>query len=139
MASGKKIMKEFNIAAPESRDIGAWRIRLSKSNRMEADRHCLLRVSHSGQTGYFVGLGHEKGEKIAQMDYDVREHLGISSKVTSASLEIELIKGWKSIFWYLMHRDPYIYVPAYIGVISLAMGFIGIAMGVISLIFTICG
>lgn len=138
MASTSKITKTFKIEGPENRDIGTWRIRLSKTDRLGADRHCLLRITHADQTGYFIGLGHEKGNGIAQMDFDVREHLGINGKGVSVSLEVELIKGWRGIIWYLKHRDPYIYVPAYVGVLSLAMGLIGVGFGAISLIIAFC-
>lgn len=138
MASTSKITKTFKIEGPENRDIGTWRIRLSKTDRLGADRHCLLRITHADQTGYFIGLGHDKGNGIAQMDFDVREHLGISGKSVSVSLEVELIKGWRGIIWYLKHRDPYIYVPAYVGVLSLAMGLIGVGFGAIPLIIALC-
>jgi hypothetical protein len=129
----KSLQKRFIIKPPEVRDIGAWRIRLSKSDRLKADRHCLLRVSHSGNSGYFIGLGHLKANGVAQMDLDVREHLGISSKEDEADLKIELITGWRSICWYMRHRDPHVYVPAYVGVCSLALGLVGFITGVFSL------
>ncbi len=127
--------KKFNIRAPEARDIGAWRIRLSKANRLGADRHCLLRVTHAGRSGYFIGLGHELGDEVVQMDYDVREHLGVGSIGSSSVLKIELIKGWRRVFWYACHRDPYVYVPAYIGLLSLTLGMVGTLMGVFSLLY----
>lgn len=93
MASKSKISKEFKIEGPIDRDIGTWRIRLSKPDRLGADRHCLLRVTHAGRTGYFIGLGHDKGDGIAQMDFDVRDHLGINGKGSCANLEVERIEG----------------------------------------------
>jgi hypothetical protein len=129
----KSLQKQFNIQAPEPRDIGAWRIRLSKSDRLYADRHCLLRVSHSKKSGYFIGLGHEKGVGVAQMDFDVREHLGIGPIESTSDLKIELITGLQSICWYTGHRDPHVYVPAYVGLCSLALGFVGLMAGVVSL------
>jgi hypothetical protein len=129
----KSLEKQFTIMTSEKRDIGAWRIRLSKSDRLNADRHCLLRVSHSGKSGYFIGLGHQNGDGVAKMDFDVREHLGILSMESPSYLKIELITGWRSICWYLRHRDPHVYVPAYVGLWSLALGVVGIMAGVFSI------
>lgn len=139
MVNRSKITKNFFIEPPENWDIGTWRICLSKPDRLGADRQCLLRVTHAEQTGYFIGLGHKKGDGIVQMDFDVREHLGINNKDDLISLEISLVKRWRSIFWYIKHRDPYIFVPAYVAVLSLALGFVGVAMGAISLFFAFCG
>ncbi|MEY8120811.1 hypothetical protein AB9F26_21720 [Falsihalocynthiibacter sp. BN13B15] len=129
----KSLQKPFTVLGSEERDIGAWRIRLSKPDRLDADRHCLLRVSHLGKSGYFIGLGHQDGDGVAKMDFDVREHLGIGSKESKSVLKIEIITGWRSIYWYLRHRDPHVYVPAYVGLWSLALGFVGIIMGVFSM------
>jgi len=136
--SKKLSQKQFKIEAPEARDIGAWRIRLSKYDRFEADRHCLLRVSHSGKSGYLIGLGHEKGDGVAQMDFDVREQLGVGSPGTTSELKIELITGWRKVLWYTSHRDPYVYVPAYVGLWSLFLGFAGSILGLVSVVIAFC-
>lgn len=129
----RSLTSDFKICSPETADIGRWRVRLSKKNRFDAGRHCLLKISHGDKSGYFVGLGHNKGDAVAQMDLDLREHLGVSGTGDEVELKIELINGWRSICWYLRHRDPYVYVPAWVGFWSLILGVFGLAIGILSL------
>lgn len=127
----ESITKRFTLGAPPAADIGRWRIRLAKADRLGARRHSLLKVSHGNKSGYFVGLGHEDGAGIVQVDYDVREHLGMGGKGSNADLKIELVTGWRSLCWYLQHRDPYIYVPAWLAAWSLSLGLVSILLGII--------
>lgn len=131
LKKSKPINKVFNIRNANRCDVGHWRVRLSKADRLGADRHCLLRITHAGKTGYFVGLGHNFDGDVAQIDYDVREHLGIHAK-EKAELTIELVTGLGSLCWYLKHRDPYIYVPAYVGVASVVLGAMGLLLALFS-------
>ncbi|MGP3725632.1 hypothetical protein [Cereibacter sphaeroides] len=88
-------------------------------------------MTHKEYSGYFVGLGHNDGNGIVQADYDVREHLGLGDKGSQVDLKIELVTGWRNLCWYLGHRDPYIYVPAWVGAWSLILGAVSILLGLV--------
>jgi hypothetical protein len=92
-----------------------------------------LKVTHNGRSGYFVGLRHEEGNGVVLADYDVREHFGLGKVNSNVRLDVELVTGWRSLCWYLQHRDPYVYVPAWVGAWSLIIGMIGVALGLVGL------
>lgn len=124
---------EFQVEKLPLGDAGKWRVRLSKRNRCGRERHCLVRVSHESNRGYFVALGlqNQKGD-IIQMDFDAREILDIprskGTNGTSANLEIKVLKriSWGAFCWYVCHRDPNVYIPAYVCVASLILGLLGV-------------
>lgn len=129
----RKSSGDFVIRKPPDADVGRWRIRFSRSDRLGADRHTLLKVTHNGRSGYFVGLGHEEGNGVVLADYDVREHLGLGKVNSNVRLDVELVTGWRVLCWYLQHRDPYVYVPAWVGAWSLIIGMIGVVLGLVGL------
>jgi hypothetical protein len=127
----KKKLGKFTLKPPPSADVGRWRIRFSKSDRLGSQRHTLLKVTHGKLSGYFVGLGHEEGNGVVLADYDVRDHLALGKYDSVCELEVQVITGCKSLRWYLGHRDPYVYVPARIAAWSLMLGGAGIVLGLI--------
>ena len=126
-----KLTKEFTVNAAPEGDVGRWRIRISEKDLCQVRRHTLVKVTSGKRSGYFVRLGHEKGNDIVQADFDVREHLGLGNVNSVVTLEVEVITGWRKLCWYLQHRDPYVYVPAWVGLWSLVLGGAGILLGVI--------
>lgn len=141
-AGRSRYTKTFEIQRTPKRDVGKWRIRLSRKNRFGSERHCLLRVSHGSNCGTFIALGLEdSNDDVAQMDFDVRNHLGIDIKKNGPHAELTIARvgaGLGALCWYLEHRDPNVRVPARAWAISVVLGILGLVSGIAGIVIALC-
>ncbi|SEN29220.1 hypothetical protein SAMN04488103_104118 [Gemmobacter aquatilis] len=125
---------EYTVKRLPIAEVGRWRARLAESARQGQKRHKLLKLTTmGGKKTYVIGLGHELGQDIVQIDYDVRQELGELLVGERVSLKVEPANWFEANRWYLCHRDPYVWIPARLSAISLFVGIIGLLLAVYSI------
>lgn len=78
-----------------------------------------------------VVLGHEDRDAIF-MGYDTREALGLKPG-EKGSFSFRRLGILGKLCWYLKTPDPAVHLPAWLSLLSVVLGLLGVVLGVISL------
>lgn len=121
-------MPVLSVKKLPSADAGRLLIRVHHSHRYGIERYGIAKfknLENSKDTLALV-LGHDENDAIF-MPYDIRTKLGIE-KGTQLSFEIETVGILSKLKWYVQSCDPAVYLPAWLAVISIILGFLSILL-----------
>ncbi|MBY5976838.1 hypothetical protein KUV39_09290 [Phaeobacter italicus] len=131
---GESELVKLTVKPATERHLGRQRILIHKNHRGTANRFDVIRVHHGQKSTDVVVIGQRDEEKnVVRLDLDDRKALGIEETGKTYELSIEQL-GWIGRYWwYIRARDPAIYLPARIALLSLGLGALGVALGFASL------
>jgi hypothetical protein len=125
-------MTKLPVKALPSNDTGRLLVRLNRKYRAGIPRYGIAKLmnSNNSKSVKVLVLGHED-ETAIFMPYDIREALGADK---GADLEFTVQKtGWfGKVCWLLKTPDPAVHVPAWLALISVCLGTLGLAIALFS-------
>lgn len=124
----------FRIAKLDFHQRGMGRAAMKYWRRNGADRFDVVRISRGdGKFVLAAVIGHEKADDILQLDYDLRRRLSVNVD-ECVELCVEKLGWLGTICWYVTVKDPVVRISARLAVISVALGLVGLFLGIISLV-----
>jgi hypothetical protein len=118
----------FRIAQAPDKHTGKGRVLVNYERRDGAKRYEIVRITTPrGRSAYAAAIGHYRPADVIMMDHDLRVALNLNAGDVTA-LEITRCGLPGTIWWYLSTRDPLIRVPAFLAVISVALGALSIVL-----------
>ena len=125
-------MTKLPVKALPPNDTGRLLVRLNRKYRAGISRYGIaqLRNSENDKSVKVLVLGHDDDTAIF-MPYDIRETLGADK---GADLEFTVQKtGWfGKVCWFLGTPDPAVHVPAWLALISVCLGILGVVIAICS-------
>ncbi|MCK7613814.1 hypothetical protein [Roseibium sediminicola] len=138
---GNPHVADFKVEKALKADFGREVARMHWSHRPFASRYDIVRISHADKQILvpILGLDGENNIGIAKLGYDLRSRLGISktdlSNDRKIQLTIDLVGWWGQLYWYLNTKEPAVKVPAWLAFWSVLLGFAGLLLALLSMIF----
>lgn len=125
-------MAQLTVKALPPNDSGRLLVRVNKAYRAGIPRYGIANLTNTenNKSVRVLVLGHDDDSAIF-MPYDIREALGVDKggKLNFAIKKACLLgKCW----WLLRTPDPAVHVPAWLALISVLLGVIGIAVSLCS-------
>ncbi len=125
-------MTKLPVKALPSNDSGRLLVRLNGRYRVGIPRYGVARLinSKNAKSVKVLVLGHDD-ETAIFMPFDIRKALGADM---GADLEFTVQKtGWLGkVCWLLGTPDPAVHVPAWLALISVCLGVLGVAIALCS-------
>mgnify|MGYP003116337329 CR=1 FL=1 len=125
-------MTKLPVGALPSNDTGRLLVRLNSKYRFGIPRYGIAQLmnTENDKSVKALVLGHDDDTAIF-MPYDIREALGADK---GADLEFTVQKtGWfGKVCWLLGTPDLSIHVPAWLALISVCLGVLGVAIAICS-------
>ncbi len=119
-------MTKLPVKSLPTSDAGRLLVRLNVKYREGISRYGIAELTNTqkSKTQNVLVLGHDDDGAIF-MPYDIRAALGVDN---GAELEFSIRKvGWVGkILWLLNTHDPAVHVPAWLALISVLLGFLGV-------------
>lgn len=121
-------MPNLKVKRLPTTDVGRLLVRLNISHRYGVAK---IEKLENNQCILALVLGHVKKNAIF-MPFDIRTALGVQ-KEDKLSFSIEQAHYSNKLLWYLRSPDPAVHIPAWLALISVALGIVGIMLGLIAL------
>jgi hypothetical protein len=116
-------------------DGGRLLVRVNVKYRVGIPRYGIARLTNSSNSKSLnvLVLGHDDAKAIF-MPYDIRTELGVER---GGQLDFTIKKvGWiGKVCWYLRTPDPAVHVPAWLALVSVILGALGLAVSVFGYLF----
>ncbi|UWQ83125.1 hypothetical protein [Leisingera caerulea] len=127
-------MAELPVKKLPNADSGRQIVRLNYRHRSNIDRYGIAKITNTENAKSFLVLmlGHDDEDAI-YMPYDIRRALGVDSGA-KLSFTLEKAGRFGKLLWYITADDPAVHVPAWIALIGIAVGLMGVIVGALSLI-----
>lgn len=121
-------MTKLPVKALPSNDTGRLLVRLNSKYRAGIPRYGIAQLMNSknSKSVKVLVLGHED-ETAIFMPYDIREALG-ANKGADLEFTVQKTRWFGKICWLLKTPDPAVHVPAWLALISVFLGSIGVAI-----------
>jgi hypothetical protein len=124
---GKRKHSFLVVKCPE-KHTGQGRALINYKRRDGTKRFQIVRLmAPGGLTAYAAVVGHHDKEDIIKLDYDLRKTLGLKIG-QNAQIEVKKCRLLGIIRWYLTVPDPLIRVPAYLALVSTALGLVSLVL-----------
>lgn len=124
---------KLRVASARSEEVVKDIIRVSRLDRGGIPSGQICKVTVEGRKKYFIvrGLSEEQNGQILMDDLS-RQSLGVDlGKQYDFEIQIAGIIG--KIWWACTVTDPGARIAAWLGVLSVALGFLGVVLGALSL------
>lgn len=119
-------MPKLPVRSLPTSDAGRLLVRLNVKYRTGISRYGIVELTNMQESKSLkvLVLGHDDDGAI-YMPYDIRVALGVAK---GADLKFSINKvGWLGkILWLLKTPDPAVHVPAWLALISVFLGFLGV-------------
>lgn len=126
-------MAELRIKRLQSNDAGRQLVRLNIRYRDDIDRYDIAKLTNNanGKSLLALVLGHDDKTAI-YMPFDIRRALGVK---IGDNLDFSVKKAgfFCRLSWYVKSPDPAVHLPAWIALIGLGVGIVGVIVGLCSL------
>lgn len=121
-------MAQLTVKALPSNDSGRLLVRVNKAYRAGIPRYGIAKLTNTenSKSVSVLVLGHDDDSAIF-MPYDIREALCVE-KGGNLNFAIKKVGWLGKIRWLLRTPDPAVHVPAWLALISVLLGGIGIAI-----------
>ena len=107
-------------------------VRIHYNNRKGIPRHSVIELEFNGRKKNVVVLGHDGNPFDILMDIDLRDHFGVA-KDSEYEFDFKLAGFCGKATYLLRATAPSTFIPAWLSVVSLGLGLLGVVIGVISL------
>jgi len=121
-------MVQLSINGLPANDSGRFLVRLNEKYRAGIPRYGIARLTNAenSKSVKVLLLGHNDDSAIF-MPYDIREALG-ADKGGVLAFTVQEVGLFGKIRWLLKTPDPAVHVPAWMAVISVVLGAVGVAI-----------
>lgn len=119
-------MTKLPVRPLPSNDAGRLLVRLNTKYRTGISRYGIARVTNiqEAKSVNVLVLGHDDDGAIF-MPYDIRVALGVA-KCAELEFSIEKVRWLGKIHWLLNCPDPAVHIPAWLALISVLLGALGV-------------
>lgn len=109
-------------------DAGRLLVRLNKKYRAGIPRYGIAQLTNSKNAKFIsvLILGHDD-ETAIFMPYDIRKALGVD-KGGDLKFTVQKTRWFGKVYWLLGTPDPAVHVPAWLALISVCLGVLGVAI-----------
>ncbi|MGH6616680.1 hypothetical protein [Sphingomonas sp.] len=127
-------MPKLPIKALPAGDSGRLLVRLNHAYRGDIGRYDIARIRNTanGESKMVLVLGHDDEDAVF-MPYDIRVALGVE-KGGELDFSIEKVGLLGKLVWYVNPPDPAVSIPAWIAIVGLGLGVVGLLIGVVTLV-----
>lgn len=132
-------MTKLKVKGLEVREWGATIVRLNHTHRNGVKRWEIAKIINnekSSLSSLVMLLGHDEKNAVF-MAYDTRVELGVDEDI-ELDFSIEKAGLWDRFNWYTSNRDPMVRIPAKLAVLSFGLGVLGVLLGALSILLSIC-
>lgn len=125
-------MTKLPVKALPPNDTGRLLVRLNRKYRAGIPRYGIahLRNSENEKSVKVLVLGHDDDTAIF-MPYDIRETLG-ADKGTDLEFTVQKTGWFGKVCWLLGTHDPAVHVPAWLALMSVCLGVLGVVIALCS-------
>jgi hypothetical protein len=122
------MMTKLAVRALPTNDTGRQLVRLNINHRVGIPRYGIAQLMNSknAKSVKVLVLGHDDEDAIF-MPYDIREALGVR-KGGNLEFSIQKVGSFGKICWLLRTPDPAVHVPAWLALISVCLGVLGVVI-----------
>lgn len=107
-------------------------VRIHYDNRKGIARHSVIELRRNDQKKNVVVLGHDGEPNEIYMDIDLREHFSVT-KEKAYDFDFHCVGFLGKVKYLLTATAPSTFIPAWISVLSLGLGVLGLILGGVSL------
>lgn len=110
-------------------------VRIPENHRNGIENGTVVRIWHGGRRVFAIARGlHDRSDSVIVMDEFVRRRLGVDRASQIDSKNIRRATRWEKLTWYLEATNPAVHVPAWVAVISLALGTLSVMLGIAGIV-----
>ncbi len=141
-----RLVTDFKVKMIDARHTGLGRCVIHQEARDGAEHFDIVKLTakKSGRSILLAVLDFNedasKEKDVISLDKSTREFLDIElsegnngKKCALATIEVRRMGRLAKWWWYLSAKDPTLHLPAQLAVLSLALGLMGLVLGIISI------
>lgn len=115
-------------------EVFADTVRIPRDHRGNINNGDVVLIYHHGRYVFAIARGYRQpSARVIAMDEFTQRKLGVNVGDQISTAAIGKATWWQKVAWYLFAANPAVHVPAWLAVISIGVGGVGLILGVVSL------